>query len=96
MTTGHPVHMIAYASLIAFLHFYTAVVFNPEENAEMLRKHGGFIPGIRPGKHTADFLDHVLTRITVLGALYLCFICLMPEFLIAEYSLPFYFGERLC
>ncbi|HPQ50887.1 MAG: preprotein translocase subunit SecY [Alphaproteobacteria bacterium] len=93
MTTGHPVHMIAYASLIAFFaFFYTAVVFNPEENAEMLRKHGGFIPGIRPGKHTADFLDHVLTRITVLGALYLCFICLMPEFLIAEYSLPFYFG----
>jgi len=93
MTTGHPVHMIAYATLIAFFaFFYTAVVFNPEENAEMLRKYGGFIPGVRPGKNTADFLDHVLTRITVLGAAYLCFICLMPEFLISEYSLPFYFG----
>jgi preprotein translocase subunit SecY len=93
MTTGHPVHMIAYAALIAFFaFFYTAVVFNPEENAEMLRKHGGFVPGIRPGKNTADFLDHVLTRITVLGAIYLCFICLMPEYLIAHFGLPFYFG----
>lgn len=93
MTTGHPVHMIAYASLIAFFaFFYTAVVFNPEENAEMLRKYGGFVPGIRPGKNTADFLDHVLTRITVLGAIYLCFICLMPEYLIAHFGLPFYFG----
>lgn len=93
MTTGHPVHMLAYASLILFFSFfYTAVVFNPEENAEMLRKYGGFVPGVRPGKATADFLDYVLTRITAIGALYLCFICLMPEFLIAEYSLPFYFG----
>lgn len=93
MTPGHPVHMIAYAGLIAFFaFFYTAVVFNPEENAEMLRKHGGFIPGVRPGKQTAEFLDTVLTRITVLGALYLCFICLMPEYLISHYGLPFYFG----
>lgn len=93
MTPGHPVHMIAYAALIAFFaFFYTAVVFNPEENAEMLRKHGGFVPGVRPGKQTAEFLDTVLTRITVLGALYLCFICLMPEYLIAHYGLPFYFG----
>jgi preprotein translocase subunit SecY len=93
MTTGHPVHMIAYASLIAFFaFFYTAVVFNPEENAEMLRKYGGFVPGVRPGKNTAEFLDHVLTRITVLGAAYLCFICLMPEYLISHFGLPFYFG----
>jgi len=93
MTPGHPVHMIAYAALIAFFaFFYTAVVFNPEENAEMLRKHGGFVPGVRPGKQTAEFLDTILTRITVLGAAYLCFICLMPEYLIAHYGLPFYFG----
>lgn len=93
MTSGHPVHMALYATLITFFaFFYTAIVFNPEENAEMLRKYGGFIPGVKPGKNTAEFLDHVLTRITVLGAAYLCFICLLPEFLIAEYGLPFYFG----
>ena len=93
MSPGHPVHMIAYAALIIFFaFFYTAVVFNPEDNAEMLRKHGGFVPGVRPGKSTAEFLDTVLTRITVIGAMYLCFICLMPEILIAEYALPFYFG----
>jgi len=93
MTAGHPIHMIAYASLIAFFaFFYTAVVFNPDENAEMLRKHGGFVPGVRPGKNTAEFLDSILTRITVLGAAYLCFICLMPEYLISHFGLPFYFG----
>lgn len=93
MSAGSPVHMIAYAALILFFaFFYTAVVFNPEENAEMLRKHGGFIAGVRPGKSTAEFLDHVLTRITVLGALYLVFICLMPEYLISHFGLPFYFG----
>lgn len=93
MTAGHPVHMLAYAFLIAFFaFFYTAVVFNPDENAEMLRKHGGFVPGVRPGKNTAEFLDHVLTRITVLGAIYLCFICLLPEYLISHFGLPFYFG----
>jgi preprotein translocase subunit SecY len=68
------------------------VVFNPEDNAEMLRKYGGFVPGVRPGKNTADYLDYVLTRVTVLGAVYLCLICLMPEMLISHYSLPFYFG----
>ena len=93
MSTGNPVHMTAYAALIVFFaFFYTAVVFNPEENAEMLRKYGGFVPGVRPGKNTAEFLDHVLTRITVLGAIYLCFICLMPEYLISHFGLPFYFG----
>ena len=90
---GEPVFMILYGSLIAFFcFFYTAIVFNPEENADTLRKYGGFIPGIRPGKHTADYLDYVLTRISVIGAIYLVFICLMPEFLIAKYSLPPYFG----
>lgn len=93
LQTGHPVHMLLYASLITFFaFFYTAIVFNPEENAEMLRKHGGFVPGVRPGKATAEYLDYVLTRITVIGAFYLVVICLLPELLIAEYALPFYFG----
>src|SRR5690606_27488250 len=90
---GQPAYMILYGGLIAFFaFFYTAIVFNPEENAEMLRKYGGFIPGIRPGKNTADYLDYVLTRITTIGALYLVFICLLPEFMMAHYSIPFYFG----
>ncbi len=90
---GQPVYMILYAALIAFFcFFYTAIVFNPEENAETLRKYGGFIPGIRPGKNTADYLDFVLTRISTIGAIYLVFICLLPEFLIAKYNMPFYFG----
>lgn len=90
---GEPVYMIVYGALIAFFcFFYTAIVFNPEENAEMLRKYGGFVPGIRPGKNTADHLDYILTRISAIGALYLIFICLLPEFLISKYSMPFYFG----
>ncbi len=90
---GQPVYMVLYGALIAFFcFFYTAIVFNPEENADTLRKYGGFIPGIRPGKATADYLDYVLTRISVIGAIYLVFICLLPEFLIAKYNMPFYFG----
>lgn len=90
---GQPVFMIVYGALIAFFcFFYTAIVFNPEENAEMLRKYGGFVPGIRPGRNTADHLDYILTRISTIGAIYLVFICLLPEFLISEYSMPFYFG----
>jgi preprotein translocase subunit SecY len=90
---GQPIYMTLYAALIIFFcFFYTAVVFNPEDNAEMLRKYGGFIPGIRPGKNTADYLDYILTRITSIGALYLVFICILPEFLISKYSMPFYFG----
>jgi preprotein translocase subunit SecY len=93
LQTGSPVHMALYGGLIIFFaFFYTAIVFNPEENAENLRKNGGFIPGIRPGKNTAEYFDFVLTRITVLGALYLVAICLLPEFLISQYGLPFYFG----
>lgn len=93
LQTGHPIHMALYAALIIFFaFFYTAIVFNPEENAENLRKYGGFIPGVRPGKNTAEYLDFVLTRITVIGAAYLVAICLLPEFLIAQYGLPFYFG----
>ncbi len=90
---GRPAYMFLYGGLIVFFSFfYTAIVFNPEDNAENLRKYGGFIPGIRPGKNTADYFDYVLTRLTVLGAAYLVFICLLPEFLIAHYSMPFYFG----
>ncbi len=90
---GEPVFMLVYGALIAFFcFFYTAIVFNPEENAETLRKYGGFVPGIRPGKNTADHLDYILTRISTIGAIYLVFICLLPEFLISEYSMPFYFG----
>jgi preprotein translocase subunit SecY len=90
---GKPLYMVMYAALIVFFcFFYTAIVFNPAETAENLRKYGGFIPGIRPGKSTADYLDHVLTRITVIGSAYLVIVCLIPEFLISQYSLPFYFG----
>lgn len=90
---GSLVYMMMYGGLIAFFcFFYTAIVFNPKDTADNLKRAGGFIPGIRPGSHTADYLDFVLTRITVVGAAYLVFICLLPEFLMAKYSLPFYFG----
>ena len=90
---GTPLYMILYVSLICFFcFFYTAIVFNPTETADNLRKYGGFIPGIRPGKSTADYLDYVLTRLTVVGAAYLSAVCILPEILISEYSVPFYFG----
>jgi preprotein translocase subunit SecY len=90
---GKPLYMVLYAAgIIFFCFFYTAIVFNPAETAENLRKYGGFIPGIRPGKSTADYLDYVLTRITVIGSAYLVVVCLIPELLISQYSLPFYFG----
>jgi preprotein translocase subunit SecY len=90
---GQPVYLIIYISLVAFFaFFYTAVVFNPEETADNLKKYGGFVPGIRPGKNTANYLDKVLTRLTVIGAIYLVLICLLPELLISRFSVPFYFG----
>ncbi len=90
---GRPLFMFLYAALIIFFaFFYTAIVFNPTETADNLKKHGGFIPGIRPGERTADHIDKVLTRITVLGAAYLTIICLLPELLISQFALPFYFG----
>jgi preprotein translocase subunit SecY len=90
---GQPAFMIAYAALIIFFsYFYTAVVFNPQETAENLKKYGGFIPGIRPGSATAEYFDHVLTRLTTVGALYLVAVCLLPEILINNYGVPFYFG----
>ena len=72
--------------------FYTAIVFNPKDTADNLKKYGGFVPGIRPGENTANYLDYILTRLTVLGAIYLSFICLLPELLISKYQVPFYFG----
>ena len=78
--------------IIFFCFFYTAVVFNPEETAENLKKNGGFIPGIRPGKRTEEYLDYVLTRITVIGAAYLTVVCVVPEYLIAQTGIPFYLG----
>jgi preprotein translocase subunit SecY len=90
---GAPLYMFLYgAGIVFFCFFYTAVVFNPEETAENLKKYGGFIPGIRPGKRTEEYLDFVLTRITVIGAAYLAAICLIPEFLIARAGIPFYLG----
>ena len=90
---GQPLYMLMYALLIIFFaFFYTAVVFNPKETADNLKKHGGFVPGIRPGDRTALFIDSILVRITVLGAAYLVLICLLPEFLISYWALPFYFG----
>ena len=90
---GKPLYMAMYAlGIIFFCFFYTAIVFNPTETADNLKKYGGFIPGTRPGKLTADYLDYVLTRITVIGAGYLVIVCLIPEFLISQYNLPFYFG----
>ncbi len=90
---GQPVFMIAYAALIiAFTFLYTSLVFNPDETAENLRKYGGFLPGIRPGKRTAEYLDYVLTRITVIGAAYITIVCLLPEFLISDLGSGFYFG----
>ena len=90
---GRPLYMALYIGLIVFFcFFYTAIVFNPEETADNLRKYGGFIPGIRPGKNTADYLDYILTRLTVVGAAYLSAVCILPEILISEYSVPFYFG----
>ncbi|MGH6615247.1 preprotein translocase subunit SecY [Sphingomonas sp.] len=90
---GSPVYMLLYgAGIIFFSFFYTAVVFNPEETADNLKRYGGFIPGIRPGKNTETYFDYVLTRITVIGAAYLTVICLLPEYLVSALSIPFYLG----
>ena len=90
---GQPLYMLLYASgIIFFTFFYTSITFNPNETAENLRKYGGFIPGIRPGESTALYIDNILTRLTTIGALYLTSVCLMPEFLIANYPIPFYLG----
>ena len=90
---GQPLYLILYATLIVFFaFFYTSVVFNPAETADNLKKYGGFVPGIRPGKNTADHLDFILTRLTVVGAMYLTAVSILPEILISQYAVPFYFG----
>ena len=90
---GQPLFMALYGGMIIFFcFFYTSIVFNPEDTAENLRKYGGFLPGIRPGKRTAEYLDHVLTRLTVIGAAYITAVCLLPEALIGFYNAPFYLG----
>ena len=90
---GQPLYMIFYAGMIVFFaFFYTAIVFNPKDTADQLKKHSGFIPGYRPGERTAEYIDYVLTRITVIGAIYLVLVCLLPEFLISATGVPFYLG----
>jgi preprotein translocase subunit SecY len=90
---GQPVFLFLYALLIIFFaFFYTSIMFNPKETADNLKKYGGFIPGIRPGERTAEYIDYVLTRITVIGGIYLVVVCLLPEFLIGYTGVPFYFG----
>jgi preprotein translocase subunit SecY len=90
---GQPLFLALYAALIIFFaFFYTSIMFNPKETADNLKKYGGFIPGIRPGERTAEYIDYVLTRITTIGAIYLAIVCLLPEFLIGYAALPFYFG----
>ncbi|MGE3877201.1 MAG: preprotein translocase subunit SecY [Parvibaculaceae bacterium] len=90
---GQPLFLVFYALLIIFFaFFYTSIMFNPKDTADNLKKYGGFIPGIRPGERTAEYIDYVLTRITVLGSLYLVLVCLLPEFLIGYAAMPFYFG----
>jgi preprotein translocase subunit SecY len=93
LQAGQPLFIVLYGVLIVFFtFFYTSVVFNPEDTAENLRKYGGFMPGIRPGKRTAEYLDFVLTRITVIGAAYITFVCLLPEVLRGFYNVQFYLG----
>jgi preprotein translocase subunit SecY len=93
MSPGQPMYVMAYAvAIIFFCFFYTALVFNSRETAENLKKSGAFIPGIRPGQQTAKHIDGVLTRLTLAGALYITAVCLLPEFLILYWNVPFYFG----
>ncbi|MFQ5971542.1 MAG: preprotein translocase subunit SecY [Alphaproteobacteria bacterium] len=90
---GQPLFMLVFGAMVVFFaFFYTAIVFNPQDTADNLKKHGGFIPGIRPGKNTAEYLDYVLTRLTTVGAAYLALVALLPELLISRFSVPFFFG----
>ena len=90
---GDAGYLLLYVGMIVFFtFFYTTIVFNPEDTADNLKKHGGFIPGIRPGKNTAEYLNHILIRLTAVGAVYLSVVCVIPEILISRYAVPFYFG----
>ena len=93
LSPGQPLYILFYASLIIFFcFFYTALVFNSKETADNLKRSGAFIPGIRPGQQTAEYIDRVLTRLTFWGAIYITAVCLMPEFMILRFNVPFYFG----
>jgi preprotein translocase subunit SecY len=93
LTPGQPIYVMLYAAaIIFFCFFYTALVFNSKETAENLKKSGAFVPGIRPGDHTAKYIDKILLRLTFIGAIYITLVCLLPEFLILKYNVPFYFG----
>ena len=93
MAGGQPLYMLLYMGLIVFFcFFYTAIVFDPKETAENLKKQGGFIAGIRPGSRTAEYLDYVLTRLTTVGAIYMAAVCILPEILNTKFAIPFYFG----
>jgi preprotein translocase subunit SecY len=93
---GRPLYMVLYATMIIFFSFfYTSIIFNPEETADNLKKYGGFIPGIRPGKKTAEYIDYVLTRITVVGSVYLAFVCIVPEFLRTNYAILTFGGTSI-
>ena len=93
MRPGSIVYNVVYVGFIIFFcYFYTAVTFNPADVADNMKKYGGYIPGIRPGKRTADYIDRVLTRITFGGALYVSAVCVLPTLLVAKFNVPFYFG----
>ena len=93
LTPGQPIYVLLYASLIVFFcFFYTALQYNPKETADNLKKSGAFVPGIRPGEQTAKYLERILTRLTLSGAVYVALVCLIPEFLILRWNVPFYFG----
>ncbi|MDX8388912.1 MAG: preprotein translocase subunit SecY [Mariprofundaceae bacterium] len=93
MSPGNWLYLLLFTTFVVFFcFFYTAIVFNPKDTADNLKKHGGFVPGIRPGQKTAEYIDAVLSRLTVVGAIYVALVCLLPEYLIAELSVPFYFG----
>ncbi|MGH8246008.1 MAG: preprotein translocase subunit SecY, partial [Gammaproteobacteria bacterium] len=93
LSPGQPIYVLMYAAgIVFFCFFYTAIVFDPRETAENLKKSGAFVPGMRPGDQTATHLDGILTRLTLAGAVYITFVCLLPEFLILKFNVPFYFG----
>ena len=93
LSPGQPIYVLLYASAILFFcFFYTALVFNPKETADNLKKSGAFVPGIRPGEQTSRYIDKIMSRLTLVGALYITLVCLVPEFLIVKFNAPFYFG----
>jgi len=93
LSPGQPIYVMLYASaIIFFCFFYTALVFNPKETADNLKKSGAFLPGIRPGEQTAKYIENIMLRLTLVGAVYVTLVCLLPEFLVVKWNVPFYFG----